>query len=385
MYWIGAAQRPSADGRFLLQPYRLSEAGIELGGEPLRLHGPSKPRRRPIAALDGSRLWAATRAPKNSKPVVTRFDFAGVEPPAIAPLAMKAEKFPAALAVYNETCFLGWNAEVHAVRVEHGEPRTIVLACPGCPDWKPFDVFCVIPPLIFAVDDVIQPKWRMCIDSTRPESPVVLWGHEFDPEEAYAEYRGATECGGRVVLWSSYANTYSSGQYLELVAVSARGVSHVADVQLRLGPRAREGDRLAVLEEHRFAADVITAGTGEALWAKKDPWPVRRTTQSNTLDDCIPFSNWTGLAAVGDQVFVGAGPQGLLRFRVEERGFSMLPQIHIGECLDVVSCGSDIVVLVRDEQRRRVLQLRPDAVGGLRTISEVEVDERVCKLVGQSG
>jgi len=358
-----------------MHPFRLGEADLRSAGEPIRVHGPPKRgKRRPLAAIDGNELWAASRDRSTSLPVLTRVDLSQPNTPqTIAPLhAVGKEKFPAALTARERTCFLGWCAEVHAIRFDETglRSRTIVLRSPGCPDWKPYDILCICPPLMLAVDDIVSPKWRMCIDISNPEAPVVVWGHEFEDEQAYTEYYGATSCSGRVVLWSAYGNTYGMGQVLELAAVTQHGISHLADLRMHMGPRQRDTDRIADLSEHRYEAGAAS---------RCGPYRER------TLLDATPFAFWTGLAAVGSHLFVGAGAQGLLRFQVEDRGFRMLPSVLIGDCLDVAASGPDVVALVRDEGGRRIVQVRPDADGGLRITTEVAVEERVCKLVGQPG
>lgn len=388
MSWICTVESPHPDGRFLMHPFRMGEAGLRAAGEPIRVHGPTKRgRRRPLAAIDGDELWAATRDRRTSAPALTRIDLSQpTTPETIAPLHSGGKKFPAALTVHERTCYLGWCAEVHAIRFDEARllSRTVVLRSPGCPDWKPYDILSICPPLMLAVDDIVSPKWRMCIDISNPESPVVVWGHEFEDEQAYAEYFGATSCGGRVMLWSAYGNTYGMGQVLELVAVTQRGISRVADLRMHLGPRQLETNRIADLSERRYDAGAARSDSGftpkgDEVMGRCGPYRER------TLLDRTPFALWTGLASVGNQVFVGAGAQGLLRFQVEDRGFRMLPSLSLGDCLDVAASGSDVVALVRHEGGRRIVQVRPDIDGGLQITAEVAVEERVWRLVGQPG
>lgn len=386
MRWICAVGAPLPTGQYEVHPLRLDDTGMEICGDPLRLHGPRERRIRPLAAIEGRWLWAASRDRHSSKPVLVRVDLGQhTGTYAMAPLEPMPDKFPAAMAVHDQTCFLGWNAEVHAVRLDHRGSRTSVLRCPGCPDWKPFDVICVVPPLVIAIDDIVTPKWRLCIDASHPDSPAVVWGHRFEPDEAYAEYYGAAACDEGMVLWSAYGNQGGRGELLELVEVTSQGISHLADLHLHAGPRYVGAGSPASIQETRYARGVTFSGGGDPLWISgPNTWPLRRPSQSRTLQRDTPFYVWKAMAAVGSVVFIAAGAGGLLRFQVKARGYRVLPRAILGDCLDVVACGGDIAVLVSDGAGRRIVQLRPDPSGGLQGISEVVVDERVWRLVGPS-
>jgi len=225
----------------------------------------------------------------------------------------------------------------------------------------------------------------MCIDATDPAFPSVIYGHQFEQEEAYSEYKAATTCSGRVLLFSRYANMGGAGQSLELIEVGRRGIRHVAELNLHVGSRgnAERGS----LQVTRFKKDAIFNDIGEPQWrdAGGDSGMAGASESSRAIDEAVPYTRWSGFASVGDQLFVAAGPRGLLRFEVGERGFNQLTRALIGECLDVVACGDgDIAALVGTERGRRILLLRPDPTEGLRGMAEVEVGEQVRWVVGQT-
>lgn len=387
--WICAIESPGSDSRYRLHPVEVSK-GLIYGGRPLILRAPDGDRsgRRtvpaPLVSVEHQSLWAVVANPRGRGCSILQAnldeiaklppgravdpcrgstrDLLGTRTARLQPILSEDGGSPSAIRAYGFRCYVGWRGGVQVVRFARVRSASLALTAMG-PSWKPFDLFCVIPPYLMAVDDIYEPKFLMCIDVRDPAAPEVLYGGEFHGL-VNGEYWAAAACDHGMILAQSYCVMTGSGQSLELWSVGPTAVQHVAD-----------------LNEHRWysydpgsPADLVeaqhTPGADEEVKERK--------LASNTVSTA-----WTGIATLGSQVFVAAGSRGLLHFAVSARGFKVLPPVFQPgeECLDVVAVAGGVVTLVDRSGERRLVRLSVSARGDVAERASLGVDQRVARLV----